>query len=173
LGRTPEEALYRAMVAGGLQFPKSGNVIVSVADADKEAVVPPIRSMHRFGYQLHATPGTAAALERAGLPVVRVRKPGDMSVPGDDSVDLFRCLRREDTIMVVNTHTRGEERDRTAFRLRRDAAELGVSCITSLDMLTVFAQVLDYVAQGPALDVLPLASAKTITPGTLSRGLCM
>jgi carbamoyl-phosphate synthase large subunit len=66
----------------------------------------------------------------------QVRKLGE----GDDI--LQRILSGEIRV-VVNTLTHGEEPRRDGFRIRREAVEHGIPCITSLDTATALAQVVE------------------------------
>ena len=49
-------------------------MLISVNDYDKSAGLKLARDLHRMGFQLMATPGTAAFLEKVGLPVKTVNK---------------------------------------------------------------------------------------------------
>jgi hypothetical protein len=55
-------------------LPRSGNVLLSVRDADKPGVVEVARRLARLGFRLLATRGTAEFLRRAGVPVCTVAK---------------------------------------------------------------------------------------------------
>src|SRR4051812_29659970 len=57
---------------GGL--PASGRVFVSVADADKRAMVLPVKRLVDLGFEVLATDGTARVLRRNGITSTRVRK---------------------------------------------------------------------------------------------------
>lgn len=62
-------AFAKAQVASGQSLPTKGSVFVSVTDQYKHDIVPIAQNLYQLGFQLIATRGTAATLERAGIPV--------------------------------------------------------------------------------------------------------
>ncbi len=69
-------AFVQAQLAAGVKLPKSGGVLITVNDFDKSAAIKLGRDLHRMDFNLYATEGTAAALERVGLPVTVAPKAG-------------------------------------------------------------------------------------------------
>jgi carbamoyl-phosphate synthase large subunit len=121
----PGVALAKALVASGSSVPTSGTVFVSVANRDKRAVVFPAKRLADLGFRLLATGGTAGVLQRAGIPVERVRK---VSEGGESVVDLIHAGRVD---LIVNTpFGRGARSD--GYFIRTAAAAAGVPCITTL-----------------------------------------
>jgi carbamoyl-phosphate synthase large subunit len=121
----PGAALAKALVASGTGLPTSGTAFVSVANRDKRAIQYPAGRLADMGFRLLATKGTAGVLERAGIPVTRVRK---VSEGGESVVDL---IHRGDVDLVVNTpFGRGPRTD--GFYIRTAAAAAGIPCITTL-----------------------------------------
>ncbi|MDP9328707.1 MAG: carbamoyl-phosphate synthase large subunit [Actinomycetota bacterium] len=121
----PGVALAKALVASGSSVPTSGTVFVSVANRDKRAIVFPAKRLADLGFRLLATGGTAGVLQRAGIPVERVRK---VSEGGASVVDLIRAGRVD---LIVNTpFGRGARSD--GYFIRTAAAAAGVPCITTL-----------------------------------------
>lgn len=120
-------ALYKGLLAAGLSLPNFGTVIATIGDKDKEEVVPLMRRFHQLGYRIVATHGTANELEKAGLPVERVNKLKD------GSPHILDYIRQGKVDLVVNTWTRGKTPARDGFRIRREAVEHGIACLTSLD----------------------------------------
>ena len=55
-------------------MPKSGRVLLSVRNGDKERVVQLAAQLAKAGFKLDATRGTAAQLEAAGIPTRVVNK---------------------------------------------------------------------------------------------------
>ena len=68
------DAFAKAQLAAGAAPPRGGTLLLSVRDVDKPGAVDIARQMAALGFELAATAGTAAALERAGLTVRRVKK---------------------------------------------------------------------------------------------------
>ena len=80
-----------------------------------------------MGYKIIATGGTADALEEAGLIVTTVNKLSE------GSPNILDLIREGQAQFVVNTLTKGKTPERDGFRIRREAVENGVVCMTSLD----------------------------------------
>jgi carbamoyl-phosphate synthase large subunit len=141
-------ALWKSLVAAGLAPVPSGEVLVTVADKDKEEVVPIIEGFHWLGYDLVATRGTAALIRALGI---GVREVGKLSEGNDE---ILRVIRSGKCAAVVNTPTLGKTVDRDGFLIRRAAVEARVPCLTSLD--TALAVVTALRASAVAYDVAPL-----------------
>lgn len=121
------KALYKGLIGSGMKIPATGAIICTVADKDKEEAVALMKGFSGLGYKIIATGGTATALEDAGLNVMRVNK---LSEGAPNILDL---IRNGDAHFVVNTLTKGKTPERDGFRIRREAVENGIVCMTSLD----------------------------------------
>ncbi|MFN8423958.1 MAG: hypothetical protein U0470_11480 [Anaerolineae bacterium] len=69
-----------------MALPTGGTVLVTVNDDDKPAAGKIARDLHRMGFDLMATAGTADWLEHLNLPVERVNKVSDGSPHVADAV---------------------------------------------------------------------------------------
>jgi carbamoyl-phosphate synthase large subunit len=147
--RTFAPALWKSLVAAGLAPASSGSVVITVADKDKQEVVPIIEGFHWLGYELVATSGTAALIRSLGIDVREVGKLSE----GDD--EILRVIRSGRCAAVVNTPTLGKTVDRDGFLIRRAAVEARVPCLTSLD--TALAVVTALRASAVSYSVAPLA----------------
>ncbi|MDD5067655.1 MAG: carbamoyl-phosphate synthase large subunit, partial [bacterium] len=67
-------AYIKSQVAAGQNLPVKGNVFISVCDRDKKTILPAAKKFRALGFNLYATPGTAAALERGGIAVTALAK---------------------------------------------------------------------------------------------------
>jgi carbamoyl-phosphate synthase large subunit len=76
-GRSFGEAMLKSQLGAGSRLPLKGTVCITVKDGDKARAVVVARDLHRMGFQLVATKGTAAAIARAGVPVRSVNKVKD------------------------------------------------------------------------------------------------
>jgi carbamoyl-phosphate synthase large subunit len=143
-------ALWKSLVAAGLAPVPSGEVLVTVADKDKQEVVAIIEGLHWLGYDLVATRGTAALIRALGIGVREVGKLAD----GND--EILKLIRSGKCAAVVNTPTLGKTVDRDGFLIRRAAVEARVPCLTSLD--TALAVVTALRASAVTYEVAPLSS---------------
>jgi carbamoyl-phosphate synthase large subunit len=134
---TYEAALYKAMVAAGIKIPRTGAVLLTLADKDKAEGVLLARAFLAKGFQLLATGGTAAALEAAGLPVQVVPKIGE------GSPNLLDYIKSKRVQLLVNTPSPERRAEQQGLLIRRAAVESGVPCLTALDTAWALLRALD------------------------------
>jgi carbamoyl-phosphate synthase large subunit len=67
-------AVMKAFEATGVSVPKTGKVFLSVNDNDKARILPIAENLHKLGYDLVATHGTAEFIGGRGIPVKPVLK---------------------------------------------------------------------------------------------------
>jgi carbamoyl-phosphate synthase large subunit len=131
------KALYKGLLGSGMKIPPTGAIIATVADKDKDEAIEILRGFDQLGYKIVATGGTATALEKAGLPVTRVNKLSE------GSPNILDLIRNGEAHFVVNTLTKGKTPERDGFRIRREAVENGVVCLTSLDTVSALLHMLE------------------------------
>ncbi|MCC7117436.1 MAG: carbamoyl-phosphate synthase large subunit [Anaerolineales bacterium] len=118
-------AFAKSQTAAGQGLPDEGAALITVNDYDKSDGLKFARDMHRLGFKLYATPGTAYLINNAGLPVEVVEKAQDGST---QIVDLIRSGQIQ---LVLNTplgphaHTDGAE-------IRKAAIAMNVPLLTTL-----------------------------------------
>lgn len=134
---TLEKALYKALIASGIQIPNYGSVLLTVADKDKEEGLAIAKRFHAIGYNILATEGTAGYLKEASIPAKVVGKIGQ------DRPNLLDVIRNGEAQFVINTLTKGKQPARDGFRIRRESVENGVACLTSLDTAEAILRVLE------------------------------
>jgi carbamoyl-phosphate synthase large subunit len=95
-------AFAKAQAGAGTPLPTSGKVFVSVAGRDKAAMVFPVKRAARLGFEILATEGTAAILQRNGVAATVVRKHGDGPSSDGEQTIVGRILEGE-VALIVNT----------------------------------------------------------------------
>ena len=154
LAESYEKALYKGLIGAGLEIPRAGTILATIADKDKEEAVDYIKDFAELGFQIAATAGTAAALKEKGLEVDIVKKigegsPDSLEMISDDQIDL-----------VINTLTKGKIPERDGFRIRRSAVEMGIPCLTSLDTTHAMLKVLQEIEHGERIEYKALQDYK-------------
>lgn len=134
---TLEKALYKGLVASGIKIKKYGTVLFTVADKDKQESLSLAKRFADNGYRLMATNGTAAFLQKAGLPVEVVGKIGA------EGTTLIDMIHQGKVQFVINTLTKGKQPERDGFGIRREAVENGIPCLTSLDTADAILKVIE------------------------------
>ena len=125
---TLEKALYKALLASGVKVPLRGNVLITVANEDKEEAYKIAKRFSDIGYGIYATAGTAKYLKDKGLYVREAAKVND-----EGKNNVLDIIRRGRVNYVVNTMSEDKNTSLDGFLIRRVSAENNISCFTSLD----------------------------------------
>jgi carbamoyl-phosphate synthase large subunit len=152
--RSYKWALLKTLIAARATLPASGNLLVSIADRDKDEAAPLISRLAQAGYGLYATAGTARLIQSLGHEVVGV--PRKIQEGHPNVVDLIEAGAVRGIVNTV-TGVRNETQDGFAdgFYIRRAATERGLPCFTSLDTLRAAVDAL--VDRSNGYEVAPLA----------------
>lgn len=134
---TYEAALYKAMAAAGIKVPRTGSVLLTLADKDKVEGVALARAFLAKGFRLLATRGTGDALAAAGVPVQVVPKIGE------GSPNLLDYITGKRVQLLVNTPSHERRAEQQGLLIRRAAVESGVPCLTALDTAWALLRALD------------------------------
>ncbi|MDB5863805.1 MAG: carbamoyl-phosphate synthase, large subunit, partial [Betaproteobacteria bacterium] len=126
VGRTFAEAFLKSQMASGERLPTGGKVFLSVRDSDKEPAVEVARSLHKLGFVLLATRGTAAAIAAAGLPVTPVNKVAE------GRPHIVDMIKNGEIALIVNTVEDRRAAIRDSYSIRRAALQQRVSLFTTL-----------------------------------------
>ncbi|MBO1004960.1 carbamoyl-phosphate synthase large subunit [Pseudogracilibacillus auburnensis] len=135
--KTMEKALYKGLVASGMEIKTYGTVLITVADKDKEEAVYLAKRFSSIGYRIIATSGTATAIKQSGVNVEVTDKIGAQSP------NILDVIRQGKAQIVINTLTKGKQPQRDGFKIRRESVENGIACLTSLDTAVAILDVLE------------------------------
>ena len=130
-------ALYKALIASGIQFKPKGLVILTVNDADKVEIVDIARKLVDRGYTIGATSGTQRVLDQEGIACELLKKIQD------GSPNLLESIYRGEVSLMVNTPEPDQKAGSEAARIRRACIETGVPCVTSIDTARALTEALD------------------------------
>ena len=126
------EALLKGLIASGMALPKEkGAALLTVADNDKQELIPIAAVLDYLGYDIYATRGTANVLNFNFVAANAVSK---LSKDPDSIGALFESGRLK---LILNTPTKGRRAERDGFKIRRMAVEHRIPCLTSLDTARV------------------------------------
>jgi carbamoyl-phosphate synthase large subunit len=123
-----DSAFYKALISAGLSLPKNGGILISLADEDKSESLEMIGQLVRQGFKLFATEGTAALIERNGMPVQFTTKRIGRGKP-----DVLDVILNGTVHGVINTPGPADKEILDGLEIRRAAVERGIPCITSID----------------------------------------
>ncbi|MDO4266273.1 MAG: carbamoyl-phosphate synthase large subunit [Eubacteriales bacterium] len=131
-------ALYKALQAAGTKVKNYGTILVTIAKRDRPDALPLVKRFYDLGFNIEATPGTAAFLKENGI---RTRVKHKLS---EGSEEILDSLRQGHVTYVINTLNPDKSVSRTdGFMIRRVAVENGVSMFTSLDTVDALLKVLE------------------------------
>ena len=118
-------AYAKSQMAANSPLPLRGRVFISVSDADKSEAAEIAKDFERLGFELVATSGTAAVLEKAGLKVQRIFK---LSEGRPNAIDL---LKNKELQLVINTPA-GQAPRADEVKIRTTAVYTGTPIMTTL-----------------------------------------
>src|SRR6267378_3708444 len=118
-------AYAKSQMAANAPLPMSGRVFISVSDAHKHEVAGVGRQFAALGFELVATSGTAAVLEKAEMKVQRIFK---VSEGRPNALDL---LKNREIQLVINTPA-GETPRADEIKIRTTAVYTGTPIMTTI-----------------------------------------
>jgi carbamoyl-phosphate synthase large subunit len=126
-------AFAKSQAAAGSALPTSGTIFVSVADRDKHQVVLPVRRLSQIGFEILATSGTAAILQRHGIKTTVVRKHSadDNAPAGPTIVELISAGKVD---AVVNTPS-GSDARKDGYEIRAATTAADAPIFTTIAQL--------------------------------------
>ena len=118
-------AYAKSQMAANSPLPIGGRVFISVSDMHKDEVAAVAQSYVNLGFEIVATAGTAAVLEKAGLKVQRIMK---LTEGRPNVVDL---LKNKEIQLVINTPSGATPRA-DEVRIRTTSVYTGTPIMTTL-----------------------------------------
>ncbi len=152
------KALYKAMVAAGVEVPTRGTLIATIADRDKPEAGEIIREFAELGFRVYATGGTQRYLESIGVPATEVKKISE------GSPNLVELIRSGEVHLILNTLSPEKNPEREGARIRRASVELGIPCLTSLDTAQALLLALSSRKEGEELGVTTINDYAAMAP---------
>ncbi|QNT77272.1 carbamoyl-phosphate synthase large subunit [Entomobacter blattae] len=145
-----ERAFAKSQLGAGIQLPLSGTVFLSVKESDRSALVRLGRRLHKMGFSILATKGTAQSLREAGIEVKVVNK---VLEGRPHCVD---AIQSGEVQMVINT-VQGAQAVADSFDIRHSALTLGIPHYTTMAGASAAVHAIAAISEG-TLDVAPLQS---------------
>ncbi|HWG46506.1 MAG TPA: carbamoyl-phosphate synthase large subunit [Gemmataceae bacterium] len=120
-------AFAKSQMAANSALPeaKDGQVLISVAQRDKQDIIPIARGLAEMGYKLIATRGTAKMLRAVDIAVEEVNKLQQ------GRPNLIDYMKNKQIALIINTPS-GKGARTDEGKIRSAAVANGVTCITTL-----------------------------------------
>jgi len=133
-------AYAKAELGAGERLPTGGRVLLTVNDNDKPNILKIARDLHRLGFELLATRGTAEFLNRFGVPVTAVNKVSE------GSPHVVDYIRRGQVNMVVSTPL-GQRAYTDGQAIRAAAIQHKIPLLTTLSAASAAVQAIRAIRQ--------------------------
>src|SRR5699024_10617715 len=135
--KTLEKALYKGVIASGIDIPHEGSGLLTLAYKDKVEANYVGELFHNLGFDLFATSCTANFSREKGLP--------DTELAKTDTEELYvlSVIKNGKVQFVINTLTSGTKPRSDGFKIRREAVEHATISLTNLDTAHAILNVID------------------------------
>lgn len=125
VGKTFAEAFSKAQAGAGDKVVTEGTAFISVREVDKDQVIEVAQKIHKLGFRLVATNGTAKVIAAQGLEVQRVNKVAE------GRPHIVDMIKNDEIQLIVNT-TEGKKAIADSSMIRRTALRHDVFCTTTI-----------------------------------------
>ena len=143
IARTFEDALFKGLIAAGYNMKKDGGVLITVRDTDKQEIIYVAEKFEQLGFDLYATSGTAATLNRNMVAANVVRKASE------EKPNVMSLLDSGKINYVISTSAKGRIPAYDSVKIRRKTVERSICCLTAIDTANAVADIL---AMGKNID---------------------
>ena len=136
LGDDFNEALLNALIATGYRIPKKSILFSSGATKSKVDLLDASMMLHKKGYQLYATAGTAAFLNSHGINTTPVFWPDERP---DAENNVMKMISEHKFDLIVNIPKNHSKRELTnGYRIRRGAIDHNIPLMTNARLAKAF-----------------------------------
>ncbi len=126
---SPGMAFLKSQLAAGNKLPESGNIFLSIRDADKKDVISLAKRLVDSEFSLFATVGTCGVLEENGIASKPLAK---ISEGGRNVLDM---IEENDIEWIINTPSSGANPRIDEIKMRARAVIRGIPITTTIDGL--------------------------------------
>ncbi|MFH1504251.1 MAG: carbamoyl-phosphate synthase large subunit [Candidatus Omnitrophota bacterium] len=118
-------AFYKAEEAAGSKLPLEGSALLTVADKDKEELLPIAKNIKNLGFNIYATEGTAKFLKENNIEAQEIKKIHE------GRPNIADAIKNKDINLVINTPVGRESKYDDSY-IRMMAIQHKVPYITSM-----------------------------------------
>ncbi|RUP46402.1 hypothetical protein BC936DRAFT_146999 [Jimgerdemannia flammicorona] len=145
-GKDKYEAYLKALLSTGFRLPEK-NLLLSIGSyKEKMEMLPSVQTLHKLGYNLFATAGTADFIQENGIPVKYLD-----TIDGDDKLKAEYSLQQHLSNNLIDLYINLPSRNRyrrpasymsKGYRTRRMAVDYSVPLITNVKCAKLFVEAL-------------------------------
>jgi len=118
-------AFYKAQEAAGTKLPLKGNVLLTVADKDKQFLLPIARRLKKLKFNIYATEGTGSYLKEKGIENTVIKKMYE------GRPNVADAIKNKDVNLIINTPIGRSSKYDDSY-IRTKAIQYKIPYITSL-----------------------------------------
>lgn len=133
LAKNFEDALLKGLIASGVRIKRSGGVLVTVRNSDKQEAIPVAEKFAQLDFNLYATAGTAKTLNANHVPSSSIRKIHE------DSPHILDLINSNKVVYVISTSEKAENAHGDDVKIRRRALEKQIPTFTTLETASALA----------------------------------
>lgn len=123
-----DKAAFKAFKATNTQMPLEGSLYVSLKDVDKDEIsIKTIKGYEELGFKIYSSEGTTEYLKenKINCEAIEFDKVGEK-------------IAEDEIKVIINTPTKGNDKRRKGFKLRRKASEHRIPVFTCIDTAELF-----------------------------------
>jgi len=150
VGESFGEAFVKSQLAASVKLPESGTAFISVKNQDKPRAIEVAQGLHKLGFKLLATRGTAAAISEAGIPVSIVNKVAE------GRPHIVDMLKNAEVSLVINTVEERRNAISDSRAIRTQALAARVTYYTTIAGAWAAVEGMQYLREGHGLQVYSL-----------------
>ncbi|NLP48133.1 MAG: ATP-grasp domain-containing protein [Clostridiales bacterium] len=151
---TFEDALYKGLIASGMQIKNKGNVIITVRNSDKEEVIEIAEKFAQLGFNLYATSGTAYKLNSNWVATNYLRKIHE------GSPNILDLIYEKKVVYVVSTSEENRISMGDDVLIRRKALENKIPTLTTMETARALLRCLSLKRVLGDLDIMDIMKVK-------------
>ncbi|KAF0501359.1 carbamoyl-phosphate synth [Gigaspora margarita] len=146
-GHDKYEAYLKALISTGITMPRK-NILLSIGSfKEKNEMLPSVRKLHRMGYNLFATSGTADYIQEHGLPVEYLVSLEESEHQLKSEYSLQQHLANNLIDLYINLPSKNRYRRPASYmsrgyRTRRMAVDYDIPLITNVKCAKLFIEAL-------------------------------
>jgi carbamoyl-phosphate synthase/aspartate carbamoyltransferase len=187
-GKDRYDAYLKALISTGIRPPKK-NILLSIGSfKEKLEMLPSVHKLHRMGYNLFATAGTADFIQEHGIPVKYLEALGseDELNPQKAEYSLTQHLANNLIDLYINLPSKNRYRRPASYiskgyRSRRMAVDFAIPLITNVKCAKLFIEAIirkptfditsvDFKTSHEAFTFPGLVSVEAFVPGAAESG---
>jgi len=151
IDRDKEKAVLKSYLGNYPNLMKSGRVMISLADRNKEVLLPYLKALHSMGISFIGTSGTCDFIQKQGLSCQLVAKIGE------EGTTIVEALKDPNMLMVFNTPMNKGDSKSDGEVIRNMAILYGVPCFTRKENIRAVMEALIGTHNSPSQKLSPLA----------------